>query len=112
MNVIMQKSPTQSSQAVNPRLATIAKSALIGGALGAAGAAALSFTALPFIGALSAPFAAAIGGAAGLVVGGIVGFIRSRSAAPDAKHGAALIPPPPVVTGHGGVMVPPPPPHV
>lgn len=88
------------------RLATVAKHAVIGGAVGAAGAAALSFTALPFIGPLSAPLAAAIGGAAGLVIGGIVGFIRSRGASEGAKGGAAQLPqmaPPAPPVGTGGL---------
>lgn len=88
------------------RVATIAKHAVIGGAIGAAGAAALSFTALPFIGALSAPIAAAIGGAAGLVIGGVVGFLRSRGAVDGVKGGAAHLPqmaPPAPSVGTGGL---------
>ena len=67
------------------RAGTIIKSAAIGGVVGAAALAGLSFTALPFIGALSAPIAAAIGGVAGLAIGGIVGWLRSRSGGDDAN---------------------------
>lgn len=83
------------------RGATIAKHALVGGALGAATGAALSFTALPFIGALSAPIAAAIGGAAGLVIGGLIGFFRTRSSSDQAKAGVGQVAPPPPGTGSG-----------
>lgn len=88
------------------RVATIARHALVGGAIGAAGAAALSLTTLPFIGAFTAPMAAAIGGAAGIVVGGLVGFFRSRGAAEGAKGGAAQLPhmaPPAPPVGTGGL---------
>ena len=67
------------------RTSSIVKHAAIGGVVGAAAAAGLSLTALPFIGALSAPIAAAIGGVAGLAIGGILGFLRSRSGGDDAK---------------------------
>lgn len=90
---------TSIKQGVTPtsRASTIARHAIIGGALGAAAGAALSFTALPFIGVFSAPIAAAIGGAAGLVIGGIVGFVRSRGASDGAHVGAGTLqtPPPP-----------------
>ncbi|MCB0880070.1 MAG: hypothetical protein KDC46_13950 [Thermoleophilia bacterium] len=88
------------------RAGTIIKSAAIGGVVGAAALAGLSFTALPFIGALSAPIAAAIGGVAGLAIGGIVGWLRSRSGGDDAKVsavavGQAATPPAPGTSGAG-----------
>jgi hypothetical protein len=92
----------------NPRLATVAKHAAIGGVIGAALGAGLSLTALPFIGALSAPLAAAIGGAAGLVVGGIIGLLRSRNTGAQVGAGLVRIPPPP--PGAGGTGLPPAPP--
>jgi hypothetical protein len=94
------------SQVAHPtsRFGTVAKTAAIGGVIGAALGAGLSFTALPFIGALSAPLAAAIGGAAGLVVGGIVGLLRSRNSGPKVGAGLIQLPPPPPNTG--GVLPP------
>jgi hypothetical protein len=74
------------------------KWAAVGGVAGAALGAGLSFTALPFIGALSAPIAAAIGGAAGIVVGAVAGLIRSRVlASHQATVGAGQLPPAPPV---------------
>ncbi len=91
------------------RGATVAKHAIIGGALGAAAGAALSFTALPFIGALSAPIAAAIGGAAGLVIGGLVGFFKSRTSSDQARAGVGQVAPPAPGTGSGpNPQLPPP----
>jgi len=93
------------------RTSTIAKHALIGGAIGAAAGAGLSFTALPFIGALSAPIAAAIGGVAGLVIGGIVGFLRSRSSDEGARVGAGTLqkaPPLPTSGSGSRPQLPPP----
>ena len=89
------------------RLGTVAKHAAIGGVIGAALGAGLSFTALPFIGALSAPLAAAIGGAAGIVVGGIVGLLRTRNQGAHVGAGLVRVPPPPPNTG--GVLPPAPP---
>lgn len=61
------------------RTGSIAKHAVIGGAVGAVAGVGLSFIGpLPIIGGMFAPIAAAIGGAAGLVVGGLVGFLRTR----------------------------------
>ncbi|MCW2972345.1 MAG: hypothetical protein JWN72_618 [Thermoleophilia bacterium] len=51
----------------------------LGGLIGAGVGAGLSLTALPFVGALTAPVAAAIGGAAGLVIGTVVGLFRTRN---------------------------------
>ncbi len=99
------------SQTSSPsRFSTVAKHAVIGGALGAAAGAALSFTALPFIGALSAPLAAAIGGVAGLVIGGIVGIFRSRPSGPEqARAGVGQVAPPAPGTGSGpSPQLPPP----
>jgi hypothetical protein len=91
------------------RAATVARHAVIGGAIGAAAGAALSFTALPIVGVLSAPLAAAIGGAAGIVVGGIVGIFRSRSSAEQSQVGAAQVAPPAPGTGSGpSPQLPPP----
>ncbi|MCW2923041.1 MAG: hypothetical protein JWM98_445 [Thermoleophilia bacterium] len=91
------------------RFGTIAKTAAIGGVIGAVAAAGLSFIGpIPIIGGMFAPIAAAIGGAAGLVVGGLIGLLRSRgSSAPSgAKVGASTIQaPPPVPTG---TQLPPP----
>jgi hypothetical protein len=93
------------AQRGSDRTATIVRHAAIGGIAGAAIGAGLSFTALPFIGALSAPIAAAIGGAAGLLVGGLVGFLRSRGGTQDAKSAASgvsqQVPPPPGSTSSG-----------
>jgi hypothetical protein len=89
------------------RIGVVAKHAAIGGVIGAALGAGLSFTALPFIGALSAPLAAAIGGAAGIVVGGIVGLLRTRNAGPPVGAGLLQTPPPPPNTG--GALPPAPP---
>lgn len=99
-------------QATQPsRLGSIVKHAAIGGVVGAAAGAGLSLTALPFIGALSAPIAAAIGGAAGIVVGGLVGFFRSRGSSDGARVGAGTIQtPPPAPSGGTGGTPPPPPP--
>lgn len=89
------------------RFGVVARHAAIGGVIGAALGAGLSFTALPFIGALSAPLAAAIGGAAGIVVGGIVGLLRSRNSGPTVGAGLLQVPPPPPNTR--GVLPPAPP---
>lgn len=98
------------SQTSTPsRFATVARHAVFGGAIGAAGGAALSFTALPFIGALSAPLAAAVGGVAGLMIGCIVGIFKSRSSSDQARLGVGQIAPPPPGTGSGpNPRVPPP----
>lgn len=98
------------SQSSSPsRFSTVAKHAVIGGAVGAAAGAALSFTALPFIGALSAPLAAAVGGVAGLVIGGIVGIFRSRESSDQARAGVGQIAPPAPGTGSGpNPQLPPP----
>jgi hypothetical protein len=95
----------------NPRLETVVKSAAVGGVLGAALGAGLSFTALPFIGALSAPIGAAIGGAAGIVLGSIVGILRSHAGPQGAHGGAATIQaaPPAPVGGTGATPSLPPP---
>lgn len=104
-------SQVHQSSASSSRVATVAKHAVIGGAVGAAVAAGLSFTALPFIGALSAPLAAAIGGAAGIVVGGLIGLLRTRGSHDGAKVGAATIQSaPPAPTRGAGATPPPPPP--
>ncbi|MCW2956105.1 MAG: hypothetical protein JWO69_974 [Thermoleophilia bacterium] len=84
------------------------KHAAIGGVIGAALGAGLSFTALPFIGALSAPLAAAIGGAAGIVVGAIVGLVRSRTSVTQAAGGVGQLPLPPAKGTSGTGAVPPP----
>lgn len=92
------------------RASTIAKHAVIGGAIGAAvgGVVGLLGLPIPFIGAIGAPIAAAIGGAAGLAIGGLVGFLRSRSSVTDTKVvGTAVgqaVPPPP---GTSGTSLPP-----
>jgi NAD/NADP transhydrogenase beta subunit len=93
------------------RGATVIRHAAIGGVIGAAAAAGLSFTALPFIGALSAPIAAAIGGAAGLLIGGLVGFLRSRGSGdvPRSAASAVQVPPPPAGSGSGSTPPLPPP---
>jgi hypothetical protein len=93
------------------RGATVVRHAAIGGVIGAAAAAGLSFTALPLIGGLWAPVAAAIGGAAGLLIGGLVGFVRSRSSgdAPRVAASAVQIPPPPSGAGAAGTPPLPPP---
>ncbi|MCW2926916.1 MAG: hypothetical protein JWM86_884 [Thermoleophilia bacterium] len=103
--VSQQSGPTSTS-----RFATVAKHAVIGGALGAAAGAALSFTALPFIGAFSAPIAAAIGGAAGLVLGGLIGLLRTRGSSDGAHVGARMIQSPPPAPRNGAGNTPPPPP--
>lgn len=98
-------------QATTPqsRIGSIARHAAIGGIAGAAAGAGLSLTALPFVGAMTAPLAAAVGGAAGIVVGGLVGFLRSRAASDGARVGALQLPPLPTTpTG----QAPPPPPSV
>lgn len=84
------------------RTQSIVRHAALGGVLGAALGAGLSFTALPFIGALTAPIAAAVGGAAGIVVGGLVGLLRSRSGSDHARSGAIQLPPPPPGSGPAG----------
>lgn len=91
------------------RSSTVIRNAAIGGVIGAAAAAGLSLTALPFIGALAAPIAAAIGGAAGIVIGGIVGVLRSRSAADHGVVGALKVQSPPPPSGGDGVLPPAPP---
>lgn len=90
------------------RAGTIVRHAAIGGVIGAVGGAALSLTALPFIGALSAPLAAAIGGAAGLVIGGIVGIFRSRNDGPRVGAGIIQAAPPAPGTSRGGLPPAPP----
>lgn len=99
------------SRTESSTLSRVVRHAAIGGAVGAVAGGALSFTALPFIGALAAPIAAAIGGAAGVIVGGIVGFLRGRSGSGDARNGAGTVqvPPPPPTTGRGQMPPPPPP---
>jgi hypothetical protein len=106
MSVAAVSTVQQSVSTSSPsRARTIAKHAAIGGVVGAALGAGLSFTALPFIGALSAPIAAAIGGAAGIVVGGLVGFLRSRSSHHEAAAAGIAVgqsaPPPPGTSGTG-----------
>lgn len=81
----------------------IATHAGIGAAIGAAGAVALSFTALPIVGGAAAPIAAAIGGAAGLVVGGLIGFLRGRSSASQASTGVLQLAPPAPRVSAGGL---------
>lgn len=89
------------------RSSVVFKHAAVGGVIGAAAAAALSFTGMPVIGALAAPIAAALGGAAGIVVGGLVGLLRSRSAVSQATAGAsgiqAPVPPPPGSSSNGAL---------
>lgn len=113
MSVITQNIRQSVSQAGQPgsRFGTIAKHAAIGGAIGAVAGAALSLTALPFIGVLSAPLAAAIGGAAGIIVGGLIGFFKSRGGSDGARIGAATIqtaPPAPGTRSGGGLPTAPP----
>jgi NAD/NADP transhydrogenase beta subunit len=97
----------QSASTASPqRSDTIIRHAAIGGVVGAAAAAGLSFTALPFIGGVGAPIAAAIGGAVGIVVGGIIGLLRSGGSSEDARAAGVSVarqlpPPPPGTTGTG-----------
>lgn len=111
ITTVSQVTQQQLTSTAPSRGATVARHALVGGAIGAVAAAGLSFTALPFIGALSAPLAAAIGGAAGLVVGGIVGLFRSRGA-DQARNAAAVVqvPPPPSTSTSSLPPAPPVPP--
>lgn len=89
-------------------LSRTVKHAAVGGVIGAALGAGLSFTALPFIGALSAPLAAAIGGAAGIVVGSIVGLLRSRGqSVSQGVVGAGQLPSAPPLPGTSGSGLPP-----
>lgn len=106
MSVSATTTVQQSISSTTPsRNSTIVRHAAIGGIAGAALGAGLSFTALPFIGALSAPIAAAVGGVAGLVVGGLIGFLRSRGGPDDAKSAGVAVsqqaPPAPGTTGTG-----------
>lgn len=112
MSVITQNFRQNVSQAGQPgsRFGTIAKHAAIGGVIGAVAGAALSLTALPFIGVLSAPLAAAIGGAAGIIVGGLIGFFKSRGGSDAARIGAGAIQLAPPAPGTGSGNNPPPPP--
>ncbi|MCW2949995.1 MAG: hypothetical protein JWN41_1008 [Thermoleophilia bacterium] len=80
------------------RFDRVSNYAALGGLVGAAAGAGLSFTALPFIGALTAPVGAAIGGAAGLLVGTVIGLFRTRSSAAMTQ----------VVTGAGSLGSAPP----
>lgn len=97
---------TNVSTTINQQVSTrsrfdrVSNSAVAGGLIGAAIGAGLSFTALPFVGALTAPIAAAIGGAAGLVAGTIVGLVRTRSTSVQQA-----------VAGSGSLGTPPPPPR-
>lgn len=83
--------PHQVPTATPNRAASVAKHALVGGAIGAVGGAALTFTALPFVGTLGAPIAAAIGGAAGLLIGGAIGLFRSRGSAAQVAQQAPMM---------------------
>jgi hypothetical protein len=98
------------SQVSHPasRGGVILKHAAIGGVIGAALGAGLSFTALPFIGALSAPLAAAVGGVAGLLVGGLIGLLKTRNSGAHVGAGLITIPPPPPGAGSGGLPPAPP----
>lgn len=84
----------------------------LGGLLGAAVGAGLSLTALPFVGALTAPIAAAIGGAAGLIIGTAVGLFRTRHSAgiTQAASGSGQLGTPPPVPNTAAGMLPPAPP--
>ncbi|MBC7462420.1 MAG: hypothetical protein H7287_13770 [Thermoleophilia bacterium] len=81
----------------------------LGGLIGAGVGAGLSLTALPFVGALTAPIAAAIGGAAGLVIGTVIGLFRTRSEAVHQSTAGAgqLGTPPPAPSNTGGQLPPP-----
>jgi hypothetical protein len=93
------------AQTAPSRTSKIVRHAAIGGVVGAALGAGLSFTALPRIGGLVAPKAAAIMGAAGILVGGLVGFLRTRGGSDDAKVAGTSVgqqvPPPPGTAGSG-----------
>lgn len=110
MSVSISQTVSQHVPSSELRLATVAKHAAIGGAVGAVAAAGLSFIGpIPIIGGMFAPIAAALGGVAGLVIGGIVGLLRSRSSKDDAKVGAGVVQAPPPPTSGVGSMPPPPP---
>jgi hypothetical protein len=100
----VQQGPTQVLATSRPSLVTtVLKNAAIFGGIGAIAGAALSFTALPFIGVLSAPIAAAIGGAVGVLAGVVKGIFQHRketNALPPVSQGPGTLPP--------GVLLPPP----
>ena len=96
--------PAQRSSLVT----TMLRNAAVFGAIGAVAGAALSFTALPFVGALTAPIAAAIGGAAGVAFGIVKGIFQHRREN-DSPVGQLPLPP---STPPGSLIPPPLPPGV
>lgn len=91
------------------RFGTIARHAVIGGAIGAVAGAGLSFIGpVPIIGGMFAPIAAAIGGAAGIVVGGIIGLLRSQgNSAEGVRVGTATIQAAPPIPSRTSQLPPP-----